>query len=219
MQKRELILGEYHTAAKGWTLCELTLSAPEQQTYIINVPGGAPIDASTALTDGEPAYNNRELYARLENSEGTRMDRERLVSELVNALDGYLVRITLPDDPGHYITGRVRVEKEYNDPAHASVIITATCDPWLYNITERIYRLKATTTTQAVHLINDGRLALVPRVVVTGGSVTLGDANHTQELSEGSWLVPWIYLRRGTTPITYSGTGTVEIVYREAVLA
>lgn len=220
MKKRGIIFGDYDTAANGWTLCEWKLSAPEQQTNFIAVPGGTPLDASTALTDGEPAYNTRKLTARLECSEGTRLDREDRIDEMVNRLDGYRLDIVLPDDQARYITGRLHVEKDYNTLAHASVSLSATCDPWRYSAMEREYLLTATEAEQVAQLANSGRLAVVPVVTVTGdgAAVVLTDGVNSQALSAGTWELPWIYLRHGFTPLTYSGSGAVQITYREAVL-
>lgn len=220
MIKRGVILGDYDTAAQGWTLCECKLADAEQQTNFVNVPGGIPLDLSTALTDGEPCYNSRPLTVRLECSNGTRLEREELISQMVNALDGYRVDITLPDDQEHYITGRVHVAPDYNDPAHASVTVTATCDPWRYAFTERAYRLTAAEAEQVAELANSGRLALVPLVTVTGenAEVTLSDGTNTQAITAGTWALPWLYLRHGLTRLTYKGSGSVQITYREAVL-
>lgn len=220
MEKRGIIFGDYDTGAKGWTLCEWKLSAAEQYTNFIKVPGAAPLDASDALTDGEPTYNSRKLTARLERSDGTRMEREARISEMVNELDGYRLDIVLPDDPEHYITGRLHVAKDYNDLAHASVTVSATCDPWLYSNTEQEYLLTATEAEQVAQLTNSGKLAVVPVVTVTGegAAVVLTDGVNSQALSAGAWQLPWLYLRRGFTNLTYSGTGVVQITYREAVL-
>lgn len=220
MIKRGIIFGDYDTAAKDWTLREWKLAAAEQETNFITVPGGIPLDASTVLTDGEPTYKSRPLTARLERSDGTRLEREALISEMVNELDGYRLDIVLPDHPAHYITGRLHVARDYNDLAHASVSISATCDPWLYSNTEREYLLTATEAEQVAQLTNSGRLAVVPVVTVTGegANVVLTDGVNSQALSAGTWELPWLYLRRGFTYLTYSGSGVVQITYREAVL-
>lgn len=220
MVKRGIICGDYDTAAQGWTLCECKLSQPEQQTNFIPVPGGIPLDVSTTLTEGEPAYNDRTLTARLECSEGDRLWREALISDMVNQLDGYRLNIVLPDRPEQYITGRVSITPDYNDPAHASVTVTATCDPWRYFAEERVYRITATEAEQVAELVNNGRLAVVPVVTVSGdaASVTLTDGANRQVITAGTWQLPWLYLRHGMTRLTYSGTGRVQIAYREAVL-
>ncbi len=223
MQKRKIIIGAYDTAAEGlWTLSGFTLSRAAHHENYADVPGhSGRLDLSTVLTDGEPYYGSREFEATLESSEGTRLEREQRINQMINQLDGWRLNITLPDDPEHYISGRVRVEKLYNDPAHASVRVSATCDPWRYNNSETVVGLIATETEQTVALINTGRLSVVPNITVSGGSVTLifntGTEERTWTLSPGEYTLADIYLKTGASPIRYRGSGLVTFTYREAV--
>ena len=224
MEKRKILLGDYDTALEGlWTLTGWSLGRAEAREYFLDVPGhSGPLDLSTVLTDGEPYYGPREFEAFLESSEGTRLEREQRIERMVNKLDGLRVNITLPDDPTRYITGRVRVERLYNDPAHASVHVTATCDPWRYNAVETVVVLAATASMQTTTLLNAGRLSVVPVVKVTGGTVTLitntGTEERTRALEPGDYIIGDIYLKTGATPLRYSGTGQLILTYREAVL-
>lgn len=224
MQKRKIIIGTYDTALEGlWTLSAWSFSKAVANEEYANVPGhNGPLDLSTVLTDGEPYYGSRELEVTLESSVGTRLEREERINQMINRLDGYRFNITLPDDPTHYINGRVRVEKVYNTPAHASVVVTATCEPWRYNNSETVVGLTAKSTEQTVSLINNGRRSVVPTVKVSGGSAVLkfnanGEA-RTWNLSQGEYILADIYLKTGAAPLTYSGTATITLTYREAVL-
>ena len=227
MQKRKIIIGTYDTAIEGlWTLTSWALSKAVANEEYANVPGhSGPLDLSTALTDGEPYYKSREFEATLESSEGTRLEREERINQMINRLDGWRFNIVLPDDPTHYISGRVRVEKLYNTPAHASVQISATCDPWRYNNSETVVGVIAKSTEQTVSLINNGRCSVVPKVKVVGGNATLKfntrDGVQTWALTPGEYGpqdLPDIYLKTGTTPLIYSGSATITLTYREAVL-
>ena len=221
MQKRKIIIGDYDTALQGlWTLTGWDLSPAEPIKTFIEVSGriDGPIDASTALTDGDPRYGSRTLTATFESSEGNRLERESRISYMINKLDGWRLNIELPDYPMHYITGRVHVERLYNDPAHASVRVTAVCDPWKYNKTETAVSLVAEATPQSVALINLGRRAVVPTLTVTGTSVTLAFGNYTKTLGAGEYLLPDLLIKPGEVALTYSGDGVVLMTYREAVL-
>lgn len=224
MQKRKILIGTYDTAAEGlWTLANWELGNAEHHKSYVEVPGhNGPLDLSTVLTDGEPYYGSREFEATLESSEGTRQEREERINQMINKLDGWRHNITLPDDTEHYISGRLSVTRLYNDPAHAAVRVTATCDPWRYNNSETVVGLIATATEQAVALINNGRCSVVPNIAVTGGPVTLifnnGTEEYTETLSSGDYILPYIYLKTGASPLRYSGTGRVTLTYREAVL-
>ena len=224
MQKRKIIIGTYDTALEGlWTLTSCNLGKAVANEEYAKVPGrNGALDVSTVLTDGEPYYENRPFEATLESSEGTRLEREGRIDQMINMLDGWRFNITLPDDPTHYINGRVSVERLYNTPAHASVQIRATCDPWRYNNSDTVVGLVATTEEQTVSLINNGRRSVVPTIKITGGSATLKfTANgevRTWTLGEGEYILTDIYLKTGAAPLTYSGTATITLTYREAVL-
>lgn len=223
MQKRKIIIGAYDTAANLWTLSGCTLGRAEHRESYVEVPGhNGPLDLSTVLTDGEPYYGNREFVATLESSEGTRLEREERINQMINQLDGWRLNIILPDDTEHYISGRVRVEKLYNDLAHAAVQVTATCEPWRYNNFETVVGIIATETEQTAVLINQGRRSVVPNIKVSGGTVTISFDTETETitepLSEGEYTIGAIYLKTGAFPLRYSGNGQLTLTYREAVL-
>lgn len=218
MEKRKLILGTYDTAQTGaWTVAGLDLASPDLQTNLVFLPGrSGPLDLSTALT-GEPVYNSRQLTAVLENSDGDRAYRENLIRGIMAALDGQQMKIWLPDDPDHYLQGRVRVVRNYNDLAHAAVTIMATCDPWLYSNTETSVSLTAASTSKTATLKNNGRKGVVPSFKVTS-AVAIKFGNTTWNLTAGTTRLVDLVLAPGSNTITYSGSGTIQITYREAVL-
>lgn len=219
MEKRGLLIGTYDTAEHLWTLAACELSPAEYQQKLVEVPGrDGSLDLSAALTNGAPAYHSRELTVKLECSEGNRLTRAAAINTMVNWLDGWRVDIVLPDDPDHYITGRVSVAKEYNDNAHAAVTVTAVCDPWRYSQLERIYTLLADETEQTMLLANDGRRTAVPLLSISGGTVLLKYGSYSWALGDGTYQLPDLVLPQGGGTLTYSGTGTVGIRYREAVL-
>lgn len=222
MEKRKIIFGTYDTAADGLlTLTGWELSAPVYQSNMVEVPGrDGLLDLSTALTDGEPRYGSRTLTATFETSEGTRLERKARFDTMVNWLDGWRMDIQLPDDDSHYITGRLSIAVEYNDPAHGAVTVTAVCDPWRYLKEEHVVTLAAATEAQTATLVNAGRKSQAPTVTISGNdaAVTLVYGAYTWALGAGVYVLPDLILRQGSNALTYSGTGTVEVRYREAVL-
>lgn len=222
MTPRKIVIGTYDTVLHGpWTLASWTLSAAEHRSQYVEVPGrDGDLDLSTALTDGAPRYGSRTLTVTLERSDGTRLDREAAISTMINWLDGWRMDIRLPDDETHYITGRVSVAKEYNDPAHAAVTVTAVCDPWRYNLHETVISLTAAADAQTARLTNSGRRSVVPTLQITGenASVSLVCGTNSWALSAGVYQLPDLVVHQGGVPVTYSGTGTLSFTYREAVL-
>lgn len=227
MKKRRLLLADYDTAAHGlWTLCALKVTKAPQVQTLVNVPGRyAPLDQSDYLTDGQPYYGNATLNASLESSEGSHSERQARIDAMRDHLDGRSIRIVHPDHPDHYMIGRVQIQQEYNDLAHCCVSITAVCDPWFYRTEETVVELTATDAEQTVDLLNSGRLAVVPTVIVTG-SVKMSYNSNIWNLENAQYFLPDLcllpgsaYGQPGVHSVTYSGAGTVEIRYREAVLA
>lgn len=219
MEIRKLILGTYNTASDGlWTLRSTKLTKPPQVQSFLSVPGRhAPLDYSTYLTDGQPYYESRSLEAVLESSEGSRPEREKRISSMVNRLDGLSMQIFLPDDADHYLVGRVQVTPDYNDLAHCAVTVSAVCEPWRYAVNETIITLTANALEVDAVLENQGKLALVPTLDVTGEvSLIFGDSNWV--LAAGTYILPDIFLTPGAHKITYSGNGTLKFTYREAVI-
>jgi hypothetical protein len=64
---------------------------------------------------------------------------------------------------------------------------------------------------------NDGSQSVCPVITVTG-TVSITDNGVTTELSDGSYKITDIRLKRGANVINVSGRGTVVFTYREAVL-
>ena len=222
MTPRKIILGTYDTIINGpWTLASWNLSPAEFRSQYVTVPGrDGDLDLSTALTDGAPRYGNRTLTATLERSDGTRLTRETAINTMVNWLDGWRMDIRLPDDDAHYMIGRVHVVKNYNDPAHAAVTVTAVVDPWRYNNHETVIRLTAAAEPVEARLTNSGRRTVVPVLTITGDAaevlLTFGSASWA--LGAGTYQLPDLVVPQGGAFITYSGTGELAFTYREAVL-
>lgn len=219
MIKRSIDIGGYNTAAEGWTLSALKFSDPVHDQVLVKIPGSSvTLDMSTVLSDGEPTYGTRTLSATLECSEGTRQERKVLIDLMVNRLDGRRLDIMLPDDTDRYITGRVSVKTLYNDLAHASVSISAICDPWRYSDQETVVTLAGEATPKTQTLTNKGRKAVIPAIQVEGGDVTLTFGENTWTLSVGSYVLPDIYLTTGDHSVTYKGAGTAVLTWREGIL-
>ena len=139
---------------------------------------------------------------------------------MVNWLSGWRVPITLPDDTTHYIMGRLQVQRLYNDMAHCSVQVSAVCDPWRLSTEETVANLAATTEAQTTALVNSGRRTVVPLLTITGdeAQVLLQFGASSWALGPGTYQLPDLVLKQGSSELTYSGTGSLIFTYREAVL-
>lgn len=223
MEKRKIIIGDYDTAAAGWTLAALQVSPPEQKTNFVDKPGGhGTWDLSTVLTDGVPVYHDRTLTARLELSTGDKASRDTIIQTLTHTLSGRSLNIVLPDRAGYHLTGRVQVAKEYSDLAHAAVTVTAVCSPCLYADTEQSKVYKLTSTKMQTTFQNAGALPVVPTVRVYGSGTTISAeltfGETTWTLGAGTYTLPGLVLAPGSNIISNAGTGYFEVKWREAVL-
>lgn len=208
----------YVTADQGWTLASCELSAPVQKTSYIDKPGGdGTWDLSTTMTDGIPRYQNRTLTATLELSTLDRRTRDALIRVMVNTLDGRRLRVFLPDDITYYLVGRVHVARKYSNLAHASVTVTMDCDPWKYNVTQRAHMYGLTTTASTKTITNNGGRTVVPTIEV-GGEAKLVYGTSSISLSKGKHRWPELLLTPGSHQLTVSGSSSLIISYREAVL-
>lgn len=218
MEKRGIIFGTYDTAEHGWTLTGWQLGAAEPKTnYVEKVGGDGSWDLSTAMTDGIVKYKDRPLTVSLELSEGDRLSRERAIKELINNLHGRRVDIHLPDDPYDHLSGRLSINREYNDLAHAAVTVSAVCDPWKYLNHEITATVTATSAGQEAELLNEGFRVLVPVLTVTG-SVTIIFGTASRAFSAGTYQWGDLILAPGINELTVMGSGSVKFTYREAVL-
>lgn len=225
MTKRTVKIGSYDTAVRGWTLTGIKLSSPEQKTNYVEKSGGdGSWDLSTVMTDGIPRYKNRSLTLTLECSQGSRDDRETLINEMVNQLDGFDWPIVLPDRPEHYLHGRVHITVNQN-LAYAAVTITAEVEPWFYANRETVVMLNApiTSSTDAAtfQLWNHGRRVVSPLITVDGVAHLSFNGSHTN-LTTGTFEWSALQLSPGMNELIYTGsmaaTDTLTLTYREAVL-
>lgn len=217
-QKRKILFDNYDTAVDGlWTLAACALSDATPLTNFIDVPGrlDGPLDASTALT-GDVQYGPRTLEITLESSEGTRQEREERINQMVNRLHGQRVPIRLPDDDGHYLVGRISVKKNYNDLVHASVTVSAVCEPWKYENDETVHEITVEGNTIEAMLENERR-RVIPLLTVQG-AVVLEYAGNRYELQGGLHKLPDLLLTTQGVKVKVSGSGSVSFAYRKAVL-
>lgn len=218
MKKRTVKIGDYDTAARGWTLAGCKLADPVLKENYVEKPGGdGSWNLTGAVTGGIPRYKNRPLEITLECSEGDREHREALINELVNTYDGYEWPVVLPDRPDHYLTAQLRVAVNYSDLAHAAVTITGTCEPWLYSARESIVELTGAVGIQRATIRNSGRRAMVPTLTVSG-SIQLKYGIFTADLTTGVYEWSPLLLTPGLHEVEYNGDGTLAITFREAVL-
>ncbi len=216
--KRFILFDKYNTAYDwGLLLTAKVVSDPEPKTNYQDLGGvSGSLDLTEALT-GEVAYSDRSLTASFSLSDGTVQEREVVLRQITAALHGRRVRIVEPDDPEHYLVGRVKIVGRSNTHAYATLDIEATCEPWRYAVNESERRVVVKNNSTDVVICNAGTQTVCPVITVTG-TVSITDNGVTTELEAGSYKITDIRLKPGPNVIGVSGYGSATFTYREAVL-
>jgi hypothetical protein len=216
--KRFIIFDNYNTAYDwGLLLTAKVVSDPEPKTNYQELGGvSGTLDLTEALT-GEVTYNDRQLTASFSMSDGTVQEREAVLRQITAALHGRRVRIVEPDDPEHYLVGRVKIVGRSNTHAYATLDVEATCEPWRYAVNESERRVVVKNNSTDVVICNAGSQTVCPVIAVTG-NVSITDNGVTTALTSGSYKITDIRLKPGANVIGVSGYGSATFIYREAVL-
>lgn len=190
---------------------------PEPKTNYVTLDGSnGTLDLSEALT-GEITYDDRIVTASFWTDYGKRNDREILLHNITAALHGRKIQIIEPDDPSHYLYGRVKVKDKTNILPYATYSIEAQCEPWRYALEESSRTVEIKNFDKTVIINNQGVKTLCP-VITVDGSITLTYDGIITKLTTGTYRVLEIKLFKGVNVIGVSGKGSVTFTYREATL-
>lgn len=195
------------------------ITPPEPKTNRVDIDGmSGTLDLSESLT-GEVAYKDRTISATFWTDEGTRKDRERLLSEISIALHGKKIKVVEPDDPDHYFYGRVVIKSRKNILPYAEFTIEITCDPWRYAIEETVRRIYLNSPTPRNLVINyNGVKTVCPEITTTGLIWVVIDGVTSKLTASDSYKIANLKLKHGVNTITAFGMGYFSLTYREATL-
>lgn len=215
---RGVKLGKFHTGNDwGLILNSKNIETPKAKITKIDVEGrDGDIDLSEVLT-GSIKYENRKASFTFLLTDGTYIDRERLINTILNEVHGKKLNIILDDDVLHYLTGRCIITKSDNDKAYGVIEIESDCEPWRYSVIESTRTVEVSADVKEVALVNRGSKTVIPALTVEG-NVTLEYNNQSVSLSTGEYKVASLALKTGTTLIKLNGSGTIVFTYREGVL-
>lgn len=218
MQKRGLKFGSYHTGIDwGLILNSKTYTPPTPKTNYIDVDGrDGSLDLSEALT-GEIKYDMRKGTYKFIDVNGTYKEREDLITEILKVVHGKELQIMIDDDPDHYMLGRCTVTALTNNNAYAEITIETKCEPWKYKVLETVRTISVSGQPIELPCVNTGVKTVTPELKVTG-TVNIKFDNANLSLSDGTYKIPELRLQSGLKVLTVSGTGTLVVTYREAIL-
>lgn len=207
---------------------------PEMETTYISIPGrDGLIDVSEAIS-GRRVYKKRELAFEL-GGVHPHTNWDAIISGMRNNIEGRICRLTLDNDAEYYWRGRVYIQgfdrfrslgtftlAVPNADPYKYDILSST-DPWLWDpfnfetgeITqEEAHVVVGSETVTIPH----GHMPITPDLVVSdkiSGTFTVTFDGSTYELATGSNKIPAIMVGGDEdVALTFTGTATVQIVYR-----
>ena len=214
MIAEKITFGEHEQEEFGLLPKQVTISPPEVKTYLVPVPGrNGSLDFTEALTNGQPAYNDRQLiiimYCFAEEEQLPEME-----AACRNALHGRKLNIVLDCDPGYYYRGRLSVDWVSEDNIDIATI-TAICDPYKYKLSPTVKEFDVSGSL-SVALPND-RMPTVP-MVTTDAEITVQFGESTIVFPSGTRRAPALLLTEGENQLTLTGTGHIKCEYQEGAL-
>lgn len=215
---RGIQIGDFHTAG-DWDLIlnSKSINPPSAKKNEINIDGrDGVLDLTEALT-GEVTYGVRSISFVFLLTEGTYQEREDLLHEIVGYVNGQRRKIITDDDSDHYYIGRCEVKSVTNNNAYGKFTIEVSADPWYYSVAETVNTYTATSTASTITCVNNGIRSVTPTLVVTGDiNITYGETSVA--LETGTYKLSGFKFASGSTSFSLSGTGTLTVKYREAIV-
>lgn len=217
--ERYFLFGDYNTW-NDWGLiltAKTDLEPPKVKTNYVDIEGmSGSLDLSEALT-GEPTYEDRTFSASFFACDGSYEERHALLNTIISAIHGRKMKIMEPDDPNHYLYGRVTVKNVNHFVSYSDFTVEMRCDPWRYAHGETVQTIPVSASPADVLIRNGGRKTVCPDITVSG-QVTFTCCGVTSSATTGKYKVTTFKLYQGDNVVRVSGNGTLTLTYREAVL-
>jgi len=201
------------SADMGWIFSEKSISPPEPNLVLIEIPGTSAVIDLTESLSGDIEYKQRKLGVALISDDGKKSYYSKF-SELANTIHGKKERIIFSDDAGFFWIGRVAVTKA--DPTFygQTVEISATVDPYKYEVNPETYSI---STFPGDLTIVGNRKHISPVITCSNvGMVSYLENNYP--LTAGINRIPEIFFGAGEHVLTFAGSGTTSVDYQGASL-
>lgn len=213
------------------------IGEPETETYYIDVPGADGfLDGSEAIT-GRPVYKSREINVLL-GGKKPREDWDSFISTIRNQVHGRTVKVTFSNDPSYYWTGRAYITEfdRFREIGQFHLSIPKA-DPYKYSIADSTEEWLwdplnlergaiengsgITISGSGLYTIHasDGVLVPVLNVKSVGSDgLKVTGCGETYSLELGENRFPDIAVYDTDVTLEFSGSGTLDIVYRRKSL-
>lgn len=195
------------------------IGEPDTETYYIDIPGADGfLDGSEAIA-GRTIYKSREIDV-LFGGKKPREEWDGFISEIRNMIHGKIIRITFSNDPDYFWIGRAYItEFDRSREIGQFHLSIPRADPYKYELKEQ--RDTVTVSNSKSYTIKAGGAAIVPVLNVknigSSGLKVTGNG-ETYTLTSGRNRFPDFVVLDADLTLTFSGSGTVEVVYRRGSL-
>lgn len=212
----DVIFNNEKSAYYDWSivLTKAEIPLPSVKTASVDIKGANGIlDLSEVLT-GDVCYSNRNIkltFAMMEDE-----DYYSTVSQIANYLHGKKITMKLTNDDEYFYSGRAVINQWDYSPGKGSLVIEMGADPFKYSVTESNVFVNLNNETKLLTLPNK-RMRVAPTLIVTG-SVTMTFEGNTYTLQAGEQQLLNFVLSEGDNTVSFSGTGSVKITYRQGAL-
>lgn len=210
----------------------MPVSPPVVRRQTVEVPGrNGDVDLTEALT-GYPLYDNRQITLVL-NGKKPHKDWPKFISSFLNEVHGKKVRVIFDNDPNYYYEGRAEVEAEITrgeEVCSFQVIVdvapyklrTDETDGWIWDTFsfedgEIIDYSEIAISGETEVKVQVEAMPVIP-VITASAAMTVEYRGKTYSLTAGENKVYGITLMQGENELTFTGTGTVGIRYRNGRL-
>lgn len=214
---------------RDWSLNLLSvrIAPPKAKTKTIDVLG---IDGEINLSEifGDVRYKNREIEYVF-SSYCSYEEWPIIVSDISNYLHGRKRKAINGFDRSFYWEGRFEVDSEKEDPALQELTITGNVDPYKYDLDDgsgpwkwdpfsfrtgiiRNYSKRQIDGSGTITII--GRRKQVNPTIITDTEMTVACEGQVISLQPGATVLYELQLGEGRHDLTFTGTGTVTVLYR-----
>ena len=212
----DVIFNNDKSAYDDWNIvltgANVPLPVPKTATVDIKGADGV-LDLSEVLT-GDVTYNNRVItlnFDMLNDSE-----YYTLISNIANYLHGRNVTVRFTNDDDFYYIGRASINEWECVKRIGKIVIQVDCDPYKYKVNETIVTVNLNNEVKGVTLHNL-RKRVSPTLDVVG-NVTMIFNGVEYQLNAGKQQLLNFVLTKDKTLVSFRGTGTVKITYRQGAL-
>lgn len=206
--------GSYHSFDDfGLVLSSKEIGTPEPKTITIDVEGSDGVLDFTEFA-GQVKFRNRKLVFNF-SKPNILDDFMQIYSEVVNALHGKKMNISLDEDSGFYYVGRITVNEFTSDANIGRIVIECDCEPWKYKVNQTVV-VETISGSKTVNLLNLKK-SVVPTITTTA-EMTFVFGGISRTVAAGTFKIPELELKEGSNTVAITGTGTVIFSYQEGGL-